>query len=43
MQATQQLHHLGRVHERGYHCTGEMLPKHLCAPEDLPDNGPGKP
>lgn len=28
-----------RVHECGYHCTGEMLPKHLCAPEDPPDNG----
>ncbi|MBI3345003.1 MAG: heavy-metal-associated domain-containing protein [Gammaproteobacteria bacterium] len=28
-----------RVHECGYHCTGEMLPKHLCVPEDPPDNG----
>jgi Cu2+-exporting ATPase len=28
-----------RVHECGYHCTGEMLPKHLCAPEDPPANG----
>lgn len=32
-----------RVHECGYHCTGEMPPKHLCAPEDSPDNGRGKP
>lgn len=28
-----------RVHACGYHCTGEMLPKHLCAPEDPPYNG----
>ena len=28
-----------RVHECGYHCTGEMLPKHLCVPEDPPANG----
>lgn len=28
-----------RVHECGYHCTGEMLPKHVCVPEDPPDNG----
>ena len=28
-----------RVHECGYHCTGEMLPKHLCALKDPPDNG----
>jgi Cu2+-exporting ATPase len=21
-----------RVHECGYHCTGEMLPKHVCGP-----------
>jgi Cu2+-exporting ATPase len=28
-----------KVHECGYHCTGEMLPKHLCAPEDPPANG----
>lgn len=25
-----------RVHECGYHCGGEMLPKHVCAPEDPP-------
>ncbi len=25
-----------RVHECGYHCTGEMLPKHVCVPEDPP-------
>ncbi|MFZ5557440.1 MAG: heavy-metal-associated domain-containing protein [Pseudomonadota bacterium] len=28
-----------KVHECGYHCGGEMLPKHLCVPEDPPDNG----
>lgn len=28
-----------RVHECGYHCTGEMLPKHVCVPEGSPDNG----
>lgn len=28
-----------RVHECGYHCTGEMLPKHVCVPEGPPDNG----
>lgn len=28
-----------RVHECGYHYTGEMLPKHLCAPEDPSANG----
>lgn len=28
-----------RVHECGYHCTGEMLPKHLCAPVDPPSEG----
>lgn len=25
-----------RVHECGYHCGGEMLPKHVCAAEDSP-------
>ena len=25
-----------RVQECGYHCTGEMLPKHVCVPEDPP-------
>jgi Cu2+-exporting ATPase len=25
-----------RVHECGYHCAGERLPKHLCVPEDPP-------
>lgn len=25
-----------RVHECGYHCAGERLPKHVCAPEDPP-------
>ena len=23
---------MARVHECGYHCTGEMLPKHVCGP-----------
>lgn len=30
------------VHECGYHCTGEMLPKRACVPEDPPGNGRGK-
>ncbi len=25
-----------RVHECGYHCAGERLPKHVCVPEDPP-------
>jgi len=25
-----------RVHECGYHCAGEQLPKHICLPEDPP-------
>ncbi len=25
-----------QVHECGYHCSGESLPRHLCAPEDPP-------
>jgi len=25
-----------RVHECGYHCAGEMLPRHVCVPEDPP-------
>ena len=25
-----------RVHECGYHCAGERLPKHICVPEDPP-------
>jgi len=25
-----------QVHECGYHCAGESLPKHVCAPEDPP-------
>lgn len=29
----------GKVHECGYHCGGELLPKHLCKPEDLPFEG----
>jgi P-type Cu2+ transporter len=28
-----------RVHECGYHCSGELLPKHLCKPEDPPSGG----
>ena len=26
----------GTVHECGYHCAGERLPKHVCIPEDPP-------
>jgi Cu2+-exporting ATPase len=26
----------GRVHECGYHCAGERMPKHVCVPEDPP-------
>ena len=26
-----------RVHECGYHCAGEQMPKHVCTPEDPPD------
>jgi Cu2+-exporting ATPase len=25
-----------KVHECGYHCTGEVLPKHVCVPDDPP-------
>ncbi|MFZ5862341.1 MAG: heavy metal translocating P-type ATPase [Nitrospirota bacterium] len=25
-----------RIHECGYHCAGERLPRHVCAPEDPP-------
>jgi Cu2+-exporting ATPase len=25
-----------KVHECGYHCGGEMVPRHVCAPEDPP-------
>ena len=25
-----------KVHECGYHCSGEVLPKHVCAPDDPP-------
>ncbi len=25
-----------RVHECGYHCAGEQMPKHVCVPEDPP-------
>jgi Cu2+-exporting ATPase len=25
-----------RIHECGYHCAGEQLPKHVCEPEDPP-------
>ena len=28
-----------RVHECGYHCSGELVPKHLCKPEDPPSGG----
>jgi len=26
-----------RVHECGYHCAGEQVPRHVCVPEDPPD------
>lgn len=29
-----------RVHECGYGCTGEMLPKHVCVPDDPPGDVP---
>ncbi len=29
-----------RVRECGYHCGGELVPKHLCAPEDPPPIAP---
>jgi len=25
-----------RVHECGYHCSGELLPRHVCEPDDAP-------
>jgi Cu2+-exporting ATPase len=25
-----------KVHECGYHCAGEVLPKHVCVPDDPP-------
>jgi Cu2+-exporting ATPase len=28
-----------RVHKCGYHCSGELVPKHLCKPEDPPSEG----
>ena len=28
-----------KVHECGYHCSGERVPKHLCKPEHLPSEG----
>ena len=28
-----------KVHECGYHCSGELVPKHLCKPEHLPSEG----
>jgi Cu2+-exporting ATPase len=29
-----------KVHECGYHCAGERVPRHVCMPDDPPDNGP---
>ena len=29
-----------KVHECGYHCSGEVLPKHVCAPDDPPGDTP---
>ena len=28
-----------RVHKCGYHCGGELVPKHLCKAEDSPSEG----
>ena len=28
-----------KVHECGYHCSGELVPKHLCKSEHLPSEG----
>ena len=28
-----------KVHECGYHCSGELVPKHLYKPEDPPPEG----
>jgi len=28
-----------RVQECGYHCSGELVPKHLCKAEDPPSEG----
>jgi P-type Cu2+ transporter len=28
-----------RVHKCGYHCSGELVPKHLCKAEDPPSEG----
>jgi len=27
-----------KVHECGFHCSGEVLPKHVCVPDDPPDD-----
>lgn len=28
-----------KIHECGYHCSGELVPKHLCKPEDPHSEG----
>ena len=28
-----------KVHECGYHCSGELLPRHLCKPGNPPSEG----
>jgi len=28
-----------KVHECGYHCSGEIVPKHLCKPGNSPSEG----
>lgn len=28
-----------KVHECGYHCSGELVPKHLCKPGNRPSEG----
>lgn len=28
-----------KVHKCGYHCSGELVPMHLCKPEHLPAEG----
>jgi Cu2+-exporting ATPase len=32
-----------KVHECGYHCGGEMVPRHVCRPEDPPAEAAGLP
>ena len=32
-----------KVHECGYHCAGERLPKHVCVPDDPPGESAAPP